>query len=59
MLLNSFSNTEYRVTHPSIPTMSVIAMHQTDNLLRHTVEVENGRECVKAGGMELVTVPHG
>lgn len=48
-----------KVAHPCLPVVSVIPMHQIDNLLRHTVEVEDRRVSVKAGGMELVAVLHG
>ena len=34
-------------------------MHQTDDVPGHGVEVEDGREGVQAGGVELVTVSHG
>lgn len=34
-------------------------MHQINDLLRHTAEVEDGRVCVKASGVELVAVLHG
>lgn len=39
--------------------MSVVTMHQINELLRHTAEVEDGRVCVKASGVELVAVLHG
>lgn len=34
-------------------------MHQINDLLGHTAEVEDGRVCVKASGVELVAVLHG
>lgn len=34
-------------------------MHQADDLLRHSVEVEDGRVGVEARGVELVAVLHG
>lgn len=45
--------------HPGLPIVSVISMHQVDDLARYVIEVEDRRVCVEAGGMELVTVLHG
>lgn len=39
--------------------MPIVAVHQINDLLRHTAEVEDGRVCVKASGVELVAVLHG
>lgn len=39
--------------------MPVVAMHQINDLLRNTAEVEDGRIRVKASGVELVAVLHG
>lgn len=39
--------------------MAVVAMHQINDLLRNTAEVEDGRIRVKASGVELVAVLHG
>lgn len=38
--------------------MAVVAMHQTNDLLRNAAEVEDGRIRVKASGVELVAVLH-
>lgn len=48
-----------QAAHPCLSVVPVIAMHQADDTLGHTTEVEDGRVGVKAGGMELVTVLHG
>lgn len=39
--------------------MPVVAVHQINDLLRDTAEVEDGRICVKASRVELVAVLHG
>lgn len=39
--------------------MPVVAVHQINDLLRHTAEVEDGGIRVKASGVELVAVLHG
>lgn len=46
-------------TNPHFSIMYVVTMHQINDLLRHTAEVEDGRVRVKASGMELVAVLHG
>lgn len=47
------------VAHPCLPVVTVVPMDQADDLMGHTTEVEDRRVCIKAGGMELVTVLHG
>lgn len=39
--------------------MSVVSMHQVDDLLGDSVQVEDWRVCVQAGGVKLVAVLHG
>lgn len=39
--------------------VGVVAMCQRDDAARQVGEVEDGREGVEAGGVELVAVPHG
>lgn len=39
--------------------VGVVAMRQRDDVPRHVRQVEDGREGVEAGGVELVAVPHG
>lgn len=41
------------------PMVGVEAVHQGNDALRDVIEVEDGGEGVKAGGVELVAVLHG
>lgn len=47
------------LAHLCLSVVPIILVHQTDDMARHIVEVEDRRVGVKACGMELVTVLHG